>query len=515
MLPSPHETKEIASRGQSPGCRAAAGSRCSIARARPTACGPWLASVEVTRKSNRGSSPREQWCGRVRDRAAPPLAPRRAAAGARPSCRGGGSEVQPGQSAAAPAPERRAAPHRRDQSCRSRRPRTQRSGSACAGASSPAPHATRAARSQAAACGAPHGTRYAVRTGCTGCTPNPYPKPHGVGLLPVVRRYAVRTARPRLVRVRRTYSAWGPGGKLPRAFGTYGTQEPVRTVRRPRDIRVVSIGRCWSVRRSAALGADLSAASSRAAKRAALATSGSAAVDRRRDSKRPLSMAERHCRQQRGGRKRRMGRQESAPSSGSGEKQTNEHIFGRKEARTSDLRRRTRKGESCFPAGERLSPTSTTFLPGPSQLGAGAAVASSVLHLPQVLAKDLARRALRHRLNELDVCKVLVGGGALRDVRLDLLGAQRGVRRLPHDIGLRQLPGTLVGHADDGGVGHAHVAQQNRLELSGRHLEALDLDQLLNAVDHVVAPLCVDVANVARVQVPIGVDRASSRLGAA
>eukprot|EP00964_Phaeocystis_antarctica_P029987 scaffold16909_cov64-Phaeocystis_antarctica.AAC.1 len=33
------------------------------------------------------------------------------------------------------------------------------------------------------------------------------------------------TARPRLVRVRRTYSAWGPGSKLLRAFGTYSTQE--------------------------------------------------------------------------------------------------------------------------------------------------------------------------------------------------------------------------------------------------------------------------------------------------
>ena len=31
---------------------------------------------------------------------------------------------------------------------------------------------------------------------------------------------------------------------------------------------------------------------------------------------------------------------------------------------------------------------------------------------------------------------------------------------------------------------------------------ALDLDQLLDAVYHVVAPLCIDVAHVARVQVP-------------
>ena len=38
-------------------------------------------------------------------------------------------------------------------------------------------------------------------------------------------RYTVRTARPRLVRVRRTYSSACPRGKLPCASGTYSTQE--------------------------------------------------------------------------------------------------------------------------------------------------------------------------------------------------------------------------------------------------------------------------------------------------
>ena len=40
----------------------------------------------------------------------------------------------------------------------------------------------------------------------------------------------VCTASPRLVRVRRTYRAWSPVCKLPCAFGTYSTQEPVRVV---------------------------------------------------------------------------------------------------------------------------------------------------------------------------------------------------------------------------------------------------------------------------------------------
>ena len=42
---------------------------------------------------------------------------------------------------------------------------------------------------------------------------------------PGVPRYAVRTVRPRLVRVPRTYSTWGPGGKPPCASGTYPTRE--------------------------------------------------------------------------------------------------------------------------------------------------------------------------------------------------------------------------------------------------------------------------------------------------
>ena len=98
---------------------------------------------------------------------------------------------------------------------------------------------------------------------------------------------------------------------------------------------------------------------------------------------------------------------------------------------------------------------------GPSQLGARAAIAPAVLHLAQVLAQNLAwlgwmrvfacrirvgvrarlglrlglglgyglgfvqslaRGALGHCLDKLDMCKVLVGGGALRNVRLDLVG---------------------------------------------------------------------------------------------
>eukprot|EP00964_Phaeocystis_antarctica_P017435 scaffold9629_cov72-Phaeocystis_antarctica.AAC.1 len=52
-------------------------------------------------------------------------------------------------------------------------------------------------------------------------------------VVPVVPRYAVRTARPRLVRVRRTYSAWHLGASWP--------APPVRTARR----RLVSVARTY------------------------------------------------------------------------------------------------------------------------------------------------------------------------------------------------------------------------------------------------------------------------------
>ena len=58
------------------------------------------------------------------------------------------------------------------------------------------------------------------------------------------RRYAVRTARPMLVRVRTAYVRWRTLAALPCAYGAYSTQEAgtrspyVPRVRRPRDVRV-------------------------------------------------------------------------------------------------------------------------------------------------------------------------------------------------------------------------------------------------------------------------------------
>jgi hypothetical protein len=61
--------------------------------------------------------------------------------------------------------------------------------------------------------------------------------------------------------------------------------------------------------------------------------------------------------------------------------------------------------------------------------------------------------------------------------------ASMKVTRRRHDEGLRQLAGLVVGHADHGDVGDLRMGEQQRLELGGRHLEALVLDELLEPVD--------------------------------
>ena len=60
---------------------------------------------------------------------------------------------------------------------------------------------------------------------------------------PVVPRYMARTTRPRLVRVRRTYSCACARGKLPCASGRYSTQE-AGTRKGPRTVYVQSSCAC-------------------------------------------------------------------------------------------------------------------------------------------------------------------------------------------------------------------------------------------------------------------------------
>ncbi len=72
--------------------------------------------------------------------------------------------------------------------------------------------------------------------------------------------------------------------------------------------------------------------------------------------------------------------------------------------------------------------------------------------------------------------------GATRSAtnRGHLLGRDRRAR---HDERLRDLAGLLVGDRDHGRVGDRRVREQQRLQLGGRDLVALVLDQLLEPVD--------------------------------
>lgn len=106
--------------------------------------------------------------------------------------------------------------------------------------------------------------------------------------------------------------------------------------------------------------------------------------------------------------------------------------------------------------------------------------------LPQILAQNLAGRALRDGLDEGDAApQALVVGHVLRDVVLDLLGRNgRGflvslaAARCGDDVGAGNL-GAFGRHADDGGVKDGRVGEQQGLELGGGDLEAFVFDEFL------------------------------------
>ena len=72
----------------------------------------------------------------------------------------------------------------------------------------------------------------------------------------------------------------------------------------------------------------------------------------------------------------------------------------------------------------------------------------------------------------------------MRDVLLDERHHRVGGDRLARDHErLRHLAALAVDHRDDRRVGDVRVLQQQRLELCRCHLEALDLDELLQPID--------------------------------
>src|SRR6185437_4557384 len=178
----------------------------------------------------------------------------------------------------------------------------------------------------------------------------------------------------------------------------------------------------------------------------------------------------------------------------------------------------------------RLPPlTSATMpssgrLPAPLPADATVAVAASVsmtrvtgadlarrgaVPLDEQSAKDLARRGPRDAVGELDLTHPLVAGHALGHPRHQLLCRYRGRQ---HDEGLGYLPGQRVALTDDGRVRHRGVGQQEGLDLGGRDLVALVLDQLLDPVGHVEPAVLAGRDDVAGVHPSVSVDRGRGRL---
>jgi hypothetical protein len=123
----------------------------------------------------------------------------------------------------------------------------------------------------------------------------------------------------------------------------------------------------------------------------------------------------------------------------------------------------------------------------------------------------LPGRGLRDRVRELDAAQLLVGRHPRRDELAQLLDVElRVVGR--GDERLRHLAGLLVRAGDDRRVRHRRVLEDHGLELGGGDLEALVLDELLEAVDEVEPRVLVGVADVAGAQPPVVVERASRRL---
>ena len=109
------------------------------------------------------------------------------------------------------------------------------------------------------------------------------------------------------------------------------------------------------------------------------------------------------------------------------------------------------------------------------------------------------RTAIRDRVDQLAGAHLHVRRHAGGDERHDLGGIQR-LARTRDDERLRHLTGLLVADRHHAGVGDLRVREQDALELGRRHLVALVLDQLLEAIHDAEAAGLVDGRDVARAQ---------------
>src|ERR1035437_5734072 len=118
---------------------------------------------------------------------------------------------------------------------------------------------------------------------------------------------------------------------------------------------------------------------------------------------------------------------------------------------------------------------------------------------------DLPRRPLGQPLDHVHGARVLVGRNPLLDEGDQLLGID-GLARLGRDHGVDLLAEFLVGHPDDGGLGHLGMHVDDLLDLARVDVEAAADDQLLLAIDDEEEAFVVDVADVTAVE-PAVLDR--------
>jgi hypothetical protein len=127
-----------------------------------------------------------------------------------------------------------------------------------------------------------------------------------------------------------------------------------------------------------------------------------------------------------------------------------------------------------------------------------------VLLLDKKPAQDLARGGLGDLVNELDTTDPLVWRNPLGKPANQLVG---GCATAKDNECLRYLASYLIRAPYDGCISYRWMGQQNTLQLGGGDLEALVLDQLLQAVDDEELVVIVDMPDVAGVEEPISVDR--------
>ena len=103
----------------------------------------------------------------------------------------------------------------------------------------------------------------------------------------------------------------------------------------------------------------------------------------------------------------------------------------------------------------------------------------SAASLDEHAAQDLPRRGLRDLVDELNLPDPLVRRDAVGNELLQLL---RRHGQAPHDEGLRHFRAGVIGARNDGDVRDGGMRHQHGLELGGRDLVTVVLDELLDAI---------------------------------